>query len=259
MGAITATILTYNEEQRIETCLQSLEGIADEIIVVDSGSCDRTVEICKQYGCKVTVRQLSGYGAQRQYATSLTAHDYVLSIDADEVLSPQLRKSLQQLKQSGFTHRVYSFARLNFYCGRPVRHCGWYPDVQIRLFDKRYANWNLHDVSERVIFRDSVRPCQVKGDILHYRCTTPQQYAETEMAHADIQAKVIAATQPHISALTPTISAIKAFITCYIKHNGIRNGRIGFEISRQKYLTTAYAFRQARLLLKSMSYETFTS
>ena len=92
-----------------------------------------------------------GFGAQRQYATSLTTHQYVLSIDADEVLSPALQESILRLKEEGFSHRVYSVARLNFYCGFPVRHCGWYPDRQIRLFDKRYANWNLRDVSEAVI------------------------------------------------------------------------------------------------------------
>ena len=149
---ISATILAFNEEKRIGACLESLRGIADEIIVVDSGSTDRTVDICSRYGCRISVRKFDGFGAQRQYATSLTTHQYVLSIDADEVLSPALQESILRLKEEGFSHRVYSVARLNFYCGFPVRHCGWYPDRQIRLFDKRYANWNLRDVSEAVIF-----------------------------------------------------------------------------------------------------------
>lgn len=102
MSKISATILTYNEENRIEACLQSLEGIADEIVVVDSGSTDRTVEICSKHGCRVTVREFRGYGAQRQYATSLTTHAYVLSVDADEVVSPALRHSLLKLKRMGF-------------------------------------------------------------------------------------------------------------------------------------------------------------
>ncbi|MBQ9073139.1 MAG: glycosyltransferase family 2 protein, partial [Muribaculaceae bacterium] len=98
MGKISATIITYNEEQRLEACLKSLQGIADEIIVVDSHSTDNTVDLCHRYGCKVTRRQFPGYGAQRQFATSLTSHSYVLSLDADEVFSPALQSSLKQLK-----------------------------------------------------------------------------------------------------------------------------------------------------------------
>ncbi len=174
---ISVTILTRNEASRIEACLQSLDGVADEIIVIDSFSTDDTVEICQRHGCKVTRRHFPGYGAQRQYATSLASHHYVLSVDADEVLSPALRGSLMKLKQDGFAHRVYSFSRLNFYCGVPVRHCGWYPDVQIRLFNKRYANWDLRNVSEQVMFPDTLRPQLVDGDILHYRCSTPEEYS----------------------------------------------------------------------------------
>lgn len=124
MAHISVTIITYNEEHRIEACLKSLQDIADEIIVVDSFSTDRTVEICNAYGCKVTQRRFPGYGAQRQYATSLTSYSYVLSIDADEVLSPALRSSLIKLKEEGFAHRVYEMSRLNFYCGQPVKQIG---------------------------------------------------------------------------------------------------------------------------------------
>lgn len=165
MNKISATILTYNEGRRIEACLQSLRDIADEIIVVDSYSTDNTLDICRRYGCKISQRRLAGFGAQRQYATSLTTHSYVLAVDADEVLSPALRQSLMALKSEKIEHRVYAVSRLNFFCGYAVKHCGWYPDLQIRLFDKRYANWNLRDVHERVIFRDSVRPQRLSGDL----------------------------------------------------------------------------------------------
>ena len=122
MTKISATILTYNEVGSIEGCLESLRDIADEIIVVDSGSTDSTLDICRRYGCKISQRELAGFGAQRQYATSLTTHSYVLAIDADEELSPALRRSLIELKTQGLTHRVYAFSRLNFYCGFAVRH-----------------------------------------------------------------------------------------------------------------------------------------
>ena len=125
---ISVTIITHNEADRIEACLKSVAAVADEIIVVDSFSTDFTADICRRYGCRVVSRSFEGYGQQRQYATSLTSHPYVLSIDADEVLSPALIASILKEKEQGFNHRVYSIPRLNFFCGQPVRHCGWYPD-----------------------------------------------------------------------------------------------------------------------------------
>lgn len=102
-------------------------------------------------------------------------------------------------------------SRLNFYCGLPVKHCGWYPDVQVRLFDKRYANWNMRDVAEKVIFRDNISPVLLDGDILHYRCETPGEYAEKERNHAYILAHDIAAQKGEITPMTPMAAAVKAF------------------------------------------------
>lgn len=250
MKHISATIITYNEERRIEACLSSLKEIADEIIVVDSHSTDRTAEICREHGCKVVKRDFHGYGAQRQLATSLTTHSYVLSIDADEVLSPALQTSIKRLKEEGFDHRVYRMSRLNFYCGQPVRHCGWYPDTQIRLFDKRYANWNLRDVSERVIFPDSLRPEMIDGDILHYRCSTPEEYRQVQTRHAAITGKVLTARNDSISAITPYIKGIAAFLDCYLNKGAILDGPEGRAISREQYRSTFLAYNLARRALK---------
>lgn len=248
MEKISATIIACNEEKRISACLESLQGIADEIVVVDSGSDDHTVAICHNYGCLVTMRPFDGYGAQRQYATSLTTHRFVLSIDADEVISPALRQSLLKLKEEGMTHRVYSMSRLNFYCGYPVKHCGWYPDTQIRLFDKRYAAWNLCDVAEKVIFRDSVRPEHLDGDILHYRCDTHEQYRRVTRSHAAIRARVLAAAPGNISVLTPPLQGVKAFWETYINRGGILEGSVGLEIARENYISAFLAFRVAKKL-----------
>ncbi len=247
--AISATVITYNEEAHIEACLDSLSDIVEEIIVVDSYSDDRTVEICRSRGCKVTQRRLAGYGAQRQYATSLTSHTYVLSLDADEVLSPALRNSLLKLKKEGFAHRVYAFSRLNFFCGNPVKHSGWYPDTQIRLFDKRYANWNLRDVAEKVIFRDSVRPQHVGGDILHYRCDSQQEFTATELRHAGILSRVIAARRDSIGAFTPYMKGAQAFISTFLGKGGCLDGADGRAISWQAYRSTLMAYSMARRLI----------
>lgn len=248
MKKISATILAYNEERHIEACLESLCGVADEIIVVDSGSTDRTIEICKKHGCKVSTRKFDGFGAQRQYATSLTTHQYILSIDADELLSPALQESIKKLKEDGFGHRVYSISRLNFYCGVPVKHCGWYPDRQIRLFDKRYANWNLRDVSETVIFRDSVKPELLDGDILHHRCDTREQYEKVAVSHAAMKAKVLAARDGNIGVLSPVTHGLKAFWNSFVSEGGLFEGKVGREISLQSYRSEVLAYATARKL-----------
>ena len=251
MKQISATILAYNEERHIGACLESLRDVADEIVVVDSGSTDRTVEICEEYGCKVRTRKFDGFGAQRQYATSLTTHQYILSIDADELLSPALQESIRRLKAEGFGHRVYSISRLNFYCGVPVKRCGWYPDRQIRLFDKRYANWNLRDVSETVIFRDSVRPELIDGDIFHNRCDTPEQYEKVAVSHAAMKAKVLAARDEEIGPLSPLLHGVKALWRCLITEGGLFEGKVGRDISFQSYRSELLAYTTARKLKKS--------
>ena len=248
MNHITATIITFNEENRIEGCIDSLQDIADEIIVVDSGSTDATVEICRRRGCRVVSRRMAGYGAQRQYATSLASHSYVLAIDADEQLSPALRMSILKLKEKGFDHRGYSFPRLNFFCGEPVRHSGWYPDVQVRLFDRRYANWNLHDVAEKVIFRDQVVPVQLDGDLLHYRCDTLEEYMATERQHAALYGRELAGRKDEISSIAPYIAAVKAFFNTYIGKRAILDGAEGRAISRESYRSTLMAYKVARRL-----------
>lgn len=248
MSRLSVTILTFNEEQRIAACIESVREIADEIIVVDSLSTDRTVEICRQYGCRISSREFGGYGAMRQYATSLATNSYVLSIDADEEVSDEMRASIKRLKEEGFTHRVYAVNRLNFYCGYPVRHCGWYPDMQIRLFDKRYANWNLRDISERVIFRDSVNPEPIAGDLLHYQCATPQEYRDTQMRHAAIRARVLAVHEPSISAVTPLLRGVAAFMSTYIKKGGWLDGTVGRNISYEQYVAVRQSYLLARRL-----------
>jgi len=250
MIKISATILTFNEERRIEACLESLRDIADEIIVVDSGSTDRTLEIASRYGCRISQRELDGFGAQRQYATSLTRHSYVLAIDADEVLSPELRQCLIKLKANVPEHRVYAFSRLNFYCGFAVHHCGWSPDIQIRLFDKRYANWNLRDVQERVIFRDSVKPEVLQGELLHNRCDAADEYRDTLSHQATIKAGVLATAKSAIGPLTPALKGVKAFLITYIKKRGFLDGAVGLAISRHQYYAGHNAYAEARRIKK---------
>jgi len=167
MNKISAVIITYNEEQNIARCLQSLQDVADEVIVVDSGSTDKTEEICKKFGVKFIFKQWLGYGNQKNFANTLVQYDYILSLDADEALSDALRKSILEVKQT-FVEEAYSMNRLTNYCGKWIKHCGWYPDVKIRLWKKNQAEWSRDEVHETLFLQTDTKTLHLKGDLLHY-------------------------------------------------------------------------------------------
>ncbi len=249
MDHLSATIITRNEEKNIERCLQALNGVADEIIVVDSYSTDRTLDICRRYGCKITNREFQGFGSQRQYATGLTTNSYVLSIDADEVLDEEIRDFLIALKQRGFDHRVYTAKIQNYFCGSPLSHSGFKPSWKVRLFNKRYANWNLRDVSDRVSYPDSVTPFRLPGAIHHYRCDSLDEFNKKENRLASLEAKVIAAANPSLSVLTPRMKATWQYVRCHLYDSAWLDGQAGFTIARRRAKTTYEAYRMARHII----------
>ena len=250
MEQVSATIITRNEERNIERCLNALQGVADEIVVVDSYSTDRTLEICRRSGCRVTSREFQGFGSQRQYATGLATHNYVLSIDADEVLDDELRQYIIELKNRGFDHRVYSATVQNYFCGRPIGHSGYEPMHSVRLFNKRYANWNLHDVSDKVSYPDSVVAVPLPGAIHHYRCASVEEFNKKENRIASLEAKVLAASQSSISPLTPRLMATWQYVKSHIVDYAWLDGEHGFTIARRRAKTIYEAYRMARHIIK---------
>lgn len=247
---LTAAIITYNEEHNIERCLNSLIGVADEIVVVDSNSTDATVDICRRYGCSVTRRPFTGYGSQRQYAAGLAHNRYVLSIDADEVLSDTLRQSLIRLKAEGFTHRMYSFRVVSFICGRPVSHSGLHPEMQTRLFDRRYATWDLLDVGERLTYTGSVVPAPLEGDMYHFRCNDYGEYHIKELRHAELRGRLMAAAGINAPAPMQWLRAACAYMRCQLREGAILDGETGRRIALTRYRSTITAYRTARRLIK---------
>lgn len=247
---LTATIITHNEEANIERCLNSLIGVADEIIVVDSNSTDATVDICRRYGAKVTLRPFSGYGSQRQYAAGLAGSRYVLSIDADEVLSDELRRSLAKLKEQGFTHRMYCFKVVNYVNGRPVRRSGMEPRLETRLFDKRYASWDLLDVGERITCPGGVYPEPVEGEMLHYRCRTAAELEFKEMRHARLRGRILAAAGIDPAVPFCYIRAAASFVDCLMMRGAIFDGPPGRVIAATRFKSTLATYLTARRIAK---------
>lgn len=249
MERLSATIITRNEEKNIGRCLEALKGVADEIIVVDSYSTDRTLDICRRYGCKITNREFQGFGSQRQYATGLTTNSYVLSIDADEVLDDEMRDFLIHLKTHGFDHRVYMARVQNYFCGLPLCHSGFEPAWKVRLFNKRYANWNLRDVSDKVTYPDSVVPFRLPGTIHHFRCDSLDEFYKKENRIASLEARVIAASNSSVASFMPRVRATWQYVKCHIYESAWLDGSAGFTIARRRAKTTYEAYRMARHII----------
>ncbi len=168
MIQLSVVIITLNEEKNIARCLDSVKGIADEIVVVDSKSTDNTVEICKSYGARVIQHPFEGYVNQKNFANAQATNDHILSLDADEALSDELYHSIKQVKQK-FDADGYTMNRLTNYAGKWIRHSGWYPDVKLRLFDRRKGEWTgllIHEKFE--LYERSKVKQHLKGDLLHY-------------------------------------------------------------------------------------------
>ena len=251
MPHISAIIITHNEEQNIERCLNSLIGLVDEIVVVDSYSDDRTVEICERYGCRVSQRPFNGFGSQRQYATGLATHSYVLSIDADEMVSEDLCRAIRELKSAPkFVHRMYSAKVVNYFCGQAMKGSGWAPRYEVRLFDKRYACWDLRDVHERLSYSDSICPNPLAGCIHHYRSNSRTEYINKEEQQSRLCGRVLAAQKNKISALSPWLKAMGQYLHCHLVQMALRDGKAGNIIANGRFKYTRRSLDLARTLIK---------
>jgi glycosyltransferase involved in cell wall biosynthesis len=184
MPPISAILITRNEERDLPQALASLAGVADEIVVVDSGSCDRTCEIARAAGARVVVRAFSNFGDQKNFAASQAQNDWVLSIDADEALSPELRISLLDWKahEPGFV--LYELTRRTNYLGGWIMHSGWYPEYHVRLYRRDAAHFvgALHETVRPRSNEASTKVGRLSGDLLHYTVRTlDEHYAKLEV------------------------------------------------------------------------------
>ncbi|PIE88359.1 MAG: hypothetical protein CSA04_02290, partial [Bacteroidetes bacterium] len=167
MAKLSVVIITYNEEHNIERCLESVKEIASEIVVVDSHSQDRTVALCRQQGARVILHPFENFGKQKQFAQSQATHEWILSLDADEQLSPALQKSIKEALEEPRAE-AFSMNRLTNFCGQWIRHGGWYPDRKVRLYRKECARWSNHPVHEQLEVQEGAMTAHLKGDLLHY-------------------------------------------------------------------------------------------
>ena len=248
MDKITAVIITQNEERNIGRCIESLQGVADEVVVVDSGSTDGTEAICRAAGVHFEHHNWAGYSGQKNYANSLATHPWLLSIDADEALSPELRATLLRLKEVGLEKDVaYSVNRLNNYDGQWIHHCGWYPDARVRLWHKGIAEWDGL-VHEELRYTVPVRYQKLKGDLLHYSFSSFEDFSRRQTHYASLAARKAHEAGKKTSAIGVWLHPGWTFFRNYILKGGFLDGHNGYIICRMSAFYTFLKYAQLREL-----------
>jgi glycosyltransferase involved in cell wall biosynthesis len=228
MQPISATIIAFNEEHNIREALQSLSW-ADEIVVVDSGSSDSTLDICREFTDKIFQRAWTGYVDQKNFAVEKAHHDWIFSLDADERVSPELCKEIRTLAGSGFGKPGYRIPRVAFFMGRWIRHGDWYPDYQLRLFDRRSGKWEGGRVHESVRLHE--KPDFLRGEIQHYTYHNLSDYLRRLEVYSNLAAFDYRQRGKKATPFGLLGNPTAAFIKAYMLKRGFMDGTQGFAVA----------------------------
>jgi glycosyltransferase involved in cell wall biosynthesis len=233
---ISATIITCNEERNVARVIESLR-CCDEIVVVDSGSTDRTVEIASKLGARVVESPWRGYAGQKNLASEIASHDWILSLDADESLSEALEGEIWQIKKNGPGFDAYTMPRLAQYLGRWILHSGWYPDRKVRLFDRRKASWAGQRVHESVVVGGRVG--HLKSNILHFTCSSLSEHLKTMDRYTTLAAEQLIDDKTQIGWTQLVLDPPWTFFQTYVLKRGFLDGMEGLTIA---YMAALYNF-----------------
>jgi len=248
-SSLSVVIITFNEEQNIARCLTSLLKIADEIIVMDSRSQDKTEEICNSFGVRFVSTDWKGYAATKNEAISYVNNEYVLSIDADECLDENITKEIADLKEIGF-QGVYSLNRLTNYCGKWIYFSGWNPDWKVRIFPRTKVKWNNELVHEELIIPAELKATKLQGRLHHYSYNSLQEHRQKADKYSLMTAVKYAGQGKKASIFSPLVSAIARFVTMYIFKLGFLDGKAGFNIAYISATSNALKYSELRRLSK---------
>lgn len=230
MSQISALIITKNEEVNIGRCIASLRNVADEVVVLDSGSTDRTREIAESTGSRVIETEWKGYAATKNSGHRHCQYDYILSVDADEELSEELAQSIEQAKAKGL-QGAYLLDRHNYYLGKWIKTCGWYPDRKIRLYPAHAAEWTGNYVHEQLTLQTGVTVQQLKGALRHHSIQSLAQHKATVNKYAQLAAQKRLDSGKKGSLLKGALAFAATFLRIYFLQSGIIEGKRGFFIA----------------------------
>jgi glycosyltransferase involved in cell wall biosynthesis len=226
--ALSAVIITQNESENIAGALESVAWI-DDVVVVDSGSSDDTLAIARNYTDRVTTHAWEGYGSQKNHATGLAAHDWVLSLDADERVSPELAREIQEVMSTGPSMQGYRIPRTTRYLGRWIRSTDWYPDHQLRFYDRRVASWNTRYVHESVSIKGRVG--RLRSEIRHFAYRDLSHHLSTIDRYTTLAVKQMLADRQSANWLDLVGHPPLVFLRNYLLRRGFCDGLPGLIIS----------------------------
>jgi glycosyltransferase involved in cell wall biosynthesis len=233
---ITATIITLNEERHIARAIESLR-CSDEILVLDSGSVDRTVALAEKLGARVVESPWRGYAGQKNWATEQATHDWILSLDADEALSEALEGEIWNLKKNGPKYDAYTMPRLAQYLGRWILHGGWYPDRKVRLYNRNKAKWVGDFVHESVQVQGRVG--HLESNLLHFTCDSLSEHLKTMDRYTTLAAEELVCRKTRIGWKHLIADPAWTFLKTYFVRAGFLDGMEGLTIA---YMAAQYTF-----------------
>lgn len=245
---LSGVIITYNEERNIGRCLSSLKDICDEILVLDSFSTDQTEAICRTYGVRFEQHPFEGHIQQKNEALHRATHDWVLSLDADEALSPELKDAILALKENTPQQLGYSMNRLTNYCGKWIHHSGWYPDVKLRLVYKAGAYWGGINPHDQLFVNDNRDLQHLTGDLLHYSYYTKADHFKQITYFSEIAAKELFARQIKSSIPLIILKVLAQFTKSYWIKLGFLDGLAGWHIATRSAYATYLKYTLLRKL-----------
>lgn len=250
MISLSVVIITFNEEKNIERCIKSVQNISEEIVVVDSFSTDNTKEICLKYKVKFIQHAFEGYVEQKNWAITQAKSKYILSLDADEALSSELEESIIEVKNN-WNFDGYYFNRLTNYCGKWIKHCGWYPDKKLRLWDSSKGMWAGNNPHDRFDMQDGTATSFLKGDLLHYSYYSIFQHVEQANKFSEIGAKSDFNKGRNVSLIGLILKPFWKFIRDYFFKVGFLDGYYGFVICKISANASLLKYLKLRELKKT--------
>ncbi|HIF14147.1 MAG TPA: glycosyltransferase family 2 protein [Bacteroidetes bacterium] len=227
---ITGLVITFNEEEKVETCIRSLKKVCDEIVIVDSFSTDRTKEICESLGVRFISNDFKGHIEQKNFAITQANYPHVLSLDADEALSDELAESILEIK-SDWKADAYSMNRLTRYINKWIKHGNWYPDMKSRLWDTSKGKWKGRNPHDKFILNEKGKVIHLEGDILHYSIDSITDHLNTINKFSDISAKAMYESGQGQALIKMLVNPFVKFIKSYIIKLGFLDGKYGFIVS----------------------------
>jgi glycosyltransferase involved in cell wall biosynthesis len=248
MAKISACIISFNEEKKIEDCLKSLVPVVDEIIIVDSLSTDRTLEIAARYTDRIFDQKFLGHIEQKNLAVEKASNDWILSLDCDERLSEQLQDSIRAIKDRIDAADAYEMPRKTFYIYRWLNHC-WYPDVKTRLFNRKTSHWGGTNPHDHIVTRgDNI--VRLQGDLYHFSFDSISDHLKTIDSFTEIGANEMVKKNKHVSIFSPLTHASWTFIKLYIIKRGFLDGFAGLTVSVLSYMHVFIKYSKAYVKYK---------